>query len=66
MSASRKQIQEDLRFHLESEGTANDSTTDELYREWHNIPEGQETVLEEVEKWASDVYSGELNGEPNP
>jgi hypothetical protein len=46
-----------LRLHLESDGTANDSTTDELYRQWHNIPPDDETDLEAVEQWACELYS---------
>jgi hypothetical protein len=33
----------------------NDGTTDDLYREWFRIPEGDDTDLETVEAWAQRV-----------
>jgi hypothetical protein len=45
-------IAQRLREHLAGDGTANDNTTDALYREAKRIPDDQETDLEAVEKWA--------------
>lgn len=38
--------------HLSGDGTLNDGETDALYREAHRIPEGADTDLETVERWA--------------
>lgn len=47
-----------LRLHLASEdGTANDATTDEFYREWFSVREDQDTDLEEVERWAFEILN---------
>lgn len=55
----QQKIAERLREHLDNEdGTLNDGTVDDLYREWHRIPEGEETDLETVERWAFNVASG--------
>ena len=44
-----------LLAHLESGGTLNDSTVDDLYRECHGTPVDDETDLEHVEHWAWQV-----------
>lgn len=44
-----------LLAHLEAGGTLNDSTVDDLYRECHGTPAGDETDLEQVERWAWQV-----------
>lgn len=46
-----------LREHLGGDGTLNDGETDALYREWFRIPEGEETDLETVERWAFETAS---------
>lgn len=59
MNAGQKaaSIRQRLIAHLEGGGTANDNTTDELYREAYKIPDGVETNLEAVERWAFDVVN---------
>lgn len=52
---NKKSIASRLREHLMGDGTMNDGTTDDLYREWHRTPEGQDTDLETVERWAADT-----------
>lgn len=52
---NKKRIAARLKEHLLADGTMNDGATDALYREWHGIPEGAETDLEAVERWASQV-----------
>jgi hypothetical protein len=49
---THREISKLLRAHLDAGGTINDSTTDDLYREWHGITDGSETDLETVELWA--------------
>lgn len=44
-----------LKAHLSSSGTMNDGKTGDLYREAKRIPEGEETSLEDVERWAQEV-----------
>ena len=41
-----------LSDHLAGDGTANDSTTEDLYRAAHRLPADAETDLEAVEAWA--------------
>lgn len=41
-----------LAAHLNGDGTLNDGTTDELYRDYHRLGDDAETDLEAVEKWA--------------
>ncbi len=48
-------VKERLIVHLAGEGTLNDNTVDELYREANRIPSDQETDLETVERWAVTV-----------
>lgn len=56
---TKKEIAADLREHLSDDGTLNDSTTDDFFREWHKIPEyGDEVDLETVEEWAVSVVLG--------
>lgn len=38
--------------HLSGDGTLNDGETDALYRKAHGVPEGTDTDLETVERWA--------------
>jgi hypothetical protein len=47
-----KSVMARLKEHLVGGGTMNDGETDALYREAHRIPEGDETDLEAVERWA--------------
>ena len=49
---TKRQIADALCKHLDDEGTLNDTETDSLYRQWHNLTEDEETDLEEVENWA--------------
>lgn len=51
-------IKERLMAHLAGDGTANDSFTDELYREAHGLASYEETDLEVVEAWAFSVLAG--------
>ena len=44
-----------LKAHLSSGGAMNDGETGDLYREAKRIPEGEETSLEDVERWAQEV-----------
>lgn len=55
-----------LRAHLDGAGTANDSTTEELYRLAHGLPEDADTELELVERWAFRTINGgaPVFGEP--
>ena len=49
-------VRERLREHLADPGsTLNDSVVDQLYREAHGVCEDEETDLEAVEKWASEM-----------
>ncbi len=50
--APRPSVTRRLRAHLAGDGTPNDDTTDDLYREAHGITDGRETDLEDVERWA--------------
>lgn len=52
MKRTQKEIRRELEAHLYSVGTINDSTTERLYREAHDIPNDQDTDLETVENWA--------------
>ncbi len=49
-------IKSRLTAHLAGDGTPNDNTTDELYREAHGIAVDAETVLETVERWAFSIF----------
>ncbi len=55
----RAEIEYALQQHLSGDGTANDDTTDELYREYYGIEEEDTTDLEEVENWAFNVVNGD-------
>ena len=53
----RSSIVADLRAHISGEGTLNDQTTEDLYREWFRLEDESETCLEEVERWAVKLLS---------
>lgn len=55
--SEKKSVAARLKEHLQGDGTANDGTTDALYREAHRIPKDQDTDLETVEQWAFDVLN---------
>jgi hypothetical protein len=52
---NHQSVRERLIAHLAGDGTLNDNTVDELYREANRIPADQETDLETVERWAVSV-----------
>lgn len=58
-AAKSATIRERLAAHLDGDGTPNDLTTNDLYREAHGLPEDAETDLEEVERWAFDLVNAE-------
>ena len=56
---SRYEIAQELCHHLDGDGTANDSTTGELYCQYYdkNADLSDEGNLEIIESWAYEIYS---------
>ena len=54
-----EEIKTELAAHLWGDGTMNDSTTEELFREWYHIDDGRELDLEIVEQWAVETIGAE-------
>jgi hypothetical protein len=53
--SDKKSVKARLTEHLSGDGTMNDGETDSLYREANRIPDGEDTDLETVERWAQRV-----------